>query len=833
MAPRQRVPVPLGAGLDRATGAGAVDGRTLAVGRNLYAREAALALRPGLIGSGLTAYDAAEATNKASDILCTTGMQSTKDLLQVTYDRTTRKIIVWRINPNGPAKQFVTLWGTLDASASFPVITAAESYGKIFFAHAEPLLAYRFSTGYYTPNALDATVGSWTTLTADLNNDATAADIKFYTVASWGGYLAGAGWGTETDTASQDRPETVRLSVGADPTVFRPETYFLCGPRGERVENLLAMPDGLIVNGARQSHTIFGTSPADFGVRLVDPTFGCTAARAGLVVGDTGYQWSAQGPRRRTSALAASEDVAIPLEVFEAQPTGTTASGPDRLRFAAYDPVSRLLYFMAPDTADQTTTFGYVGSLRNPAALRFTDCVLQRVVLCAGPYFTGKVTPPPGTGYAASLAAVDDGWIVATSGRRLSLSWTNTSALGNESVEVWLKTGATWAIAQVLTLSGSTQSTTITGLEALTDYEVAVRFRTPIGGYTTGYTEATPDLWSAGTAAGARDTIATGATTPTLTASDWTRTSSTTTVINLAGVIVDRRVDLVIEKNVASGGWVTAATVTPASTSWTYAYAILTGEVDLSIQFRVRHVRSALSSSYSATRTRVAGFNPTNAFLDTPYDVTSGEGRTKASIRFLFTNPTNLDAENLQATHFQIQEIGGSNTTMSAPPSNLVYGWTPVIESTILTGTSGSMNCRYRWGRLAYGVTDWGPWSGNGFPVTVSGATAPPAPDPAYWSGPDGTLDVATAFPVDFLALISDSQPEYAWLVIIQDNTFSDSKVAVRGYPADPNWGQPITITAPTEHAANGQPRLVLSAYEQYDAPGSALILLSAKMVNP
>ena len=79
---RERVPVPLGAGLDRATGAGAVDPRTLQTGRNLVAREASVALRPGFTGTGLTAYDPAEATNVASDILCTIGMQATKDLLQ-------------------------------------------------------------------------------------------------------------------------------------------------------------------------------------------------------------------------------------------------------------------------------------------------------------------------------------------------------------------------------------------------------------------------------------------------------------------------------------------------------------------------------------------------------------------------------------------------------------------------------------------------------------------------------------------------------------------------------------------------------------------------------
>lgn len=727
---RDRVPVPLGAGLDRATGAAAVDPRTLQTGRNLVAREASVALRPGFQSTGLTAYDPAEATNVASDILCTVGMQATKDVLQVTYDQSTRKVIVWRLNPNGGAKQFVALWGTLNASAQFPVITAAESYGKMFFAHAEPTLTFRLATAYYTPNATDAVVGSWSTLVADLNGDSSNGNVYFYAVAAHGPYLAGCGYGEETSSTTQDRPEIVRLSVGADPTTFRPETYFLCGPRGERIEGMLSMTDGLAALGARMRHVIYGDSPANFGVKIADPNFGMTSPRAGVVVGATAYTWSAQGPRRIDSALAASTDVAIPLDVFGAQPSGTPDSGPDRLRFAAYDPVNRLLYFMSPNpSASPTTTFGYIGSLRNPDALRFTDCVFSRHVLSAGVYYTGKVTPAAGVGYAASTTATDGGWSGTYSGRSVTVAWTNTSATGTETVEIWQKAaGGSWSIVRTVALSGTSQNTVLTGLDPLTAYSFGVRFATATGGYTTGYTGADPDAWSAGTAAGSKASVTTGAGAPTTVVVSWARTSATTTGAVVAVSWVDQRCTLEIEKN-NGAGWVNIYTGTPAGTDWTVNYDVPSAEYNTSVSFRARLTKGANSSAYSGTASRVMGVTDTLPSVTYVFDRSGSDGTTKRTLELWGA---------FGSTTFQWYEQETTNS-YSETQTYPIGAMARTVQST-QTGV-GNMTLRARAAVTAYGVTDYGPYSAYLTTVVCDpGSSDPSTPDPAAFYTPAGNM---------------------------------------------------------------------------------------------
>lgn len=774
--PRTRVPIPLGAGVDRATGAAVVDARTLAEGRNLIAREASLGLRPGMTGTGLPVYDPAEATNVASDIVCTLSMLSTRDVLQVTYDRSTRKVLVWRLNPNGPTKQFVTTWGTLNANALFPVIVATESYGKMFFAHAEPTVAYRLSTGYYTPNATDATVGSWTTLQADLDSSGAASDVKFYTLCSWGPYLTGAGWGTD---AVGDRPEVVRISVGADPTTFKPETYFLCGARGERVEALGAMADGLLCANTTRRHTIYGSSPDDFGARLTDPSFGCTSARALVVVGGNAYAWSAQGPRLIESALTPSVDLAIPLDIFGAIPgdsstsvdsmwsdiwadiwgdiwagtstsTAAPASGPDRLRFAAYDPEARVLYYVAPDPEnDATTTFAWVASLRSPGSIRWTDAVFGRCLLSAGVYYTGKVIPPPATGYAASTGAADDG-VVVSAKRRVTVTWTNTSNLGDETVELWQKTGSTWAIAATFAVSGigTTQTRQVTGLDPFTAYSFAVRLATPAGAYPTGFTESTPDAWTSGSAAGAKATVTTSSTAPTIASATWGRVSSTDTAIALSIAITNTGVPVELELDAGSGYSVvdtTAVTVTPYSVS----YVIPAPQMGLTLAFRARAKRGASASSYSAVSSVYAGFQSTPPDTTLALDESNLNGSHKQIRVWLAGNEDGADT-------YDLNEVGQSNSVQCAAVSRTLGSDEPVVETSIasvVAGTSGTFSYRVRSGKTRFGVTDWGSWSSTRTQsCSGSNSTTAQEDDFNFYSTPfsRGDFDLGNTLPRQF-----------------------------------------------------------------------------------
>jgi hypothetical protein len=253
---RARAPLTFGPGLDRATGTGVRDPRSLYNAQNVIAREAGLALRAGLAGSGLLALD------WGTDILATFSVERTLDVLQVVYDRTSRDIRIYRVNPVVPVtRQNVGTWGTVNALAEFPVITHAEAGGVVFFAHASESLAYRLPTRYWQPGATDTDPGTLTTLSADFDGSGSPGDVYFYGVCAWREYIAGWGWGTEADNTTKDRPEIVRLSKPDDPTKFPAENYFLCGSRSTRVVGCTPMPNGLLVGTRTQRYTIFGTDP--------------------------------------------------------------------------------------------------------------------------------------------------------------------------------------------------------------------------------------------------------------------------------------------------------------------------------------------------------------------------------------------------------------------------------------------------------------------------------------------------------------------------------------------------------------------------------------------
>ena len=830
--PRQRLPITWGMGLDRATGAGARDARSLYNGRDVVAREAGLELRAGLQGSGLIALD------WGTDIVAQASVEATLDVLQVIYDRTSRDLRIYRVNPVSPStRQNVGTWGTLHANALFPIITMAEAGGKVLFAHAEPTLAHRLVSKYWTPGALDTDAGTLTSASADLDGDSTPGDIKFFGVTRYREYLIGWGWGTETSAATQDRVEIVRHTKPDDVSVWRPGDYFICGPRTSRILGCGAVSNGLVCASLYEAYTVTGTDPQTWGVQISDPSHGVVSPRAMATINGVLYRWAASGPRVTRDATGPSEDIAIQLDLEEWTPDDWPARGPAREVFTGYDAEQRALYFAHPDltTSGVTTTLAFILSLRLPSALRWTVARLLRRVACAGRYLSGKITPPPGVAYASATSAVDDGWFSSPLGRRLTVSWTNNSALGNETVEVWLKTGSTWALQSTVALSGTSQSTTIAPLESLTDYEVAIRMRTPSGAYTTGYSESTPNLWTSGGAAGAKDTISTGAAAPSvLTVSAWTRISATQTVFNITLGAVDKRTPFELERQVGAGAWSVVFTDTPTSGSTSYQYVVDPAEVGQTITFRARLKRGANVTSYTTATGKLAGLTYTVASVDV-FDATESEGETVTTLR----GAAEFPALGGDYNRIQWEEVGGASATLSVPTvsysSEPIYAWLPKLVSTINGTATGTMTYRVRLGRESFGVTDWAPWTSN-VTVTFTGAAAPTVPDNTYFVSPYGTLTDDGIFPVDFEVIMADfpRDPSQSndWLLVVRDEGGADAPVVPRVYDyATYHLNGTVTLTKPTDFNTFANPK-EMSVYEMTH-PASGLKILSPVMTVP
>lgn len=704
--PRARVPLTFGPGLDRATGTGARDARTLTDARNLIAREAGLELRTGLSGSGLPAL------TWGTDILAQQSVERTRDVLQVIYDRPTRELRVFRVNPvDPPTRQQVAVWGTLNASAKFPIITMAEAGGVVYMAHAEDIMAYRLVTKYWTPGANDTDTGTLTTASADFDGSGAPGDISFYGVCAYREYIAGWGWGTEAASITADRPEIVRLSKPDDPTVFPAELYFLCGSRSTRVIGCTPMPTGLLVASSTQRYTIFGTDPETFGVELTDPSHGIVSPRAWQTINGVAYTWASTGPRVTRDPMAPSEDLALPLDLMEAQPDTWPARGPAREAFAAYEPEQRVLYWVWPDltAAEAPRTMAYACSLRLPSSPRFTPAVFERRLASAGRYVTGKVPLPTTVGGSGTINLIDLGWFEVSSGRTLRAEYTFSGAVGNETVEIWLKTGSTWALHATQAYAPGLLTTEFTGLDSLTSYSVAVRLRSFLGAYGAGFTGSNPDLWTDPTPANWRATLTTGASTPTLSVPVWSRTSNTTAPFTFDITGADARCPVVIEQDTGAG-YTEVATVTRTGATLTATVNVhaIPGQTP---NYRARHKRGVLTGSYSGVVSQFVGLLDVAPGIVAAYDISDPTANLRA-VELFFRLP--------QARAVQVEFTDSAQQFIeTAGISTQGYQYT-----TTLVG-AGTVNYRLRVAREQFGVYDFGPW-GTLQSMTVNPAGATP-----------------------------------------------------------------------------------------------------------
>jgi len=442
---RPQAPFPFGAGIDRATGEGATAPGQFRDIRNLIVKEGKVQARKGL--SSKVSFTMNGSTNAATDLMHIGPFRAANRGLVVAVEvgaTAAQAVEVWRTATTGLNPVFGYAWvPPLAPVAPFQVF-GAESYAKYFLANDEALISRRAKTVYLS------TTFTGTALQANLDGGG-AADVKFRGVMRYLNYLVGWGFGTASD---QDRPEIVRMSLPGDPTSWDKNHYFVCGPRTEPVLNVVAMPTQMLVLKEDELYAITGYDRATFGLQLVDSQYGLAGSHLAVVVAGECYFWSKSGPR--VSSGGPSADLGLPLDLTGPDPAGLVASGDAAYGWAVHAPDEKLVVFGFPDRGGGKTR-AYCLSIRDPQNPRWSYLEFQKAVMTVGRFYAAVGGAPTGYPDIGTLSATADS---------ITVPWTNISAVGDETVEVWLKVGAA-AYVRVRQLSVSLTSVVLVSSDGL------------------------------------------------------------------------------------------------------------------------------------------------------------------------------------------------------------------------------------------------------------------------------------------------------------------------------------------------------------------------------
>lgn len=505
---RKKLSIPFGEGLDRATGPTRTDPSRFEDLRNVLLFEGRALVRKGYERTGRII------DNLGADmelVVQLHALRAEAAAMGVGFNDGNKELHLNLMAIDGTSQSHVASADTngrlfaLAGSATFdpPVVHMVDSANKMFIAHDEPLISARNTTRIYDPTQAPVIQD----LEADLDDDGTAAPVKFRGVTRHLSYLVGWGYGHE---AEQDRPDIVRVSLAGDPDLFDPRHFFKAGQRSEPVLVCRTAGNLLLVFKETETYEIFGYSPETFGIRPADSLFGCVGSRLAVSVADTVFFWSVQGPRM--SGGGESVDLAIPLDIGGPDPATLVAESDPEQAFATYDPETRAVLFVWGRRV-------YALSIRQPQRLRWSYYELGAN---AEPYCSGQFFQTLATGGGG---AAPTGWPVIQDGSTVlndeSIEFTvfnngGGGANGNEVIEVWVRDqtagggpgGATgWSkhgeLNIDLTAGGPNFSQTFTvgsggvgaALKKLNRYEVSLRYRGG-GQFAAGFTDANPALWN-------------------------------------------------------------------------------------------------------------------------------------------------------------------------------------------------------------------------------------------------------------------------------------------------------------------------------------------------
>ena len=489
-----RVTLPFGQGLDRYTGIMQVGQGSMTDIRNLRPRKGKLQVRRGTVVQS-TLPDQGDETCEAVCLIMP--VRSYDESLAVGY-YSDRKVHIFRLDADGTNPVHLGEWFTLnDDAASPPYFTGVETYNQAFIAHDEARESFRGVTQVY-----DATGDtSLANLQGDLDGTGDA-DIKFRGVDKWSSYLVGWGFGS----ASEVRPELVRVSLPAQPSVFQAEHYFIAGDRGSPVTTCKQAGEDLLALKPTSTFRIVGESSLNFGILSQYELFGALSPRLAITVEKTCYAWSFEGPW--SVGPEGARDLEIDLDLEGPSPPDLAQASTARNAFAVYIPGERVIeWHFGPRI--------YVLSLEGAPRWSYRtrdDCQAASGNLLYSLAIGDGITGGPGTaptGYPEMVSVVATG----TTG---TMTWRNVSHAGTEIVEIWIAESSRpggekgdpdilfhpdsyqWepVLPYVTTTAGAQQTRELSDLVQGRGYVIAVRYRQG-NKYTAGYEADNPNDWPA------------------------------------------------------------------------------------------------------------------------------------------------------------------------------------------------------------------------------------------------------------------------------------------------------------------------------------------------
>ena len=501
---RQTLRLPLAEGLERAAGAFIVKPSSFRDLRNVHIRDGRLVVREGLGQKALV-------VGGVTDILAVHPLRSASQSLLVCYDSATRAVTLRRVAIDPLTLNLTltvvsgTMW-TIPVTARFPVVSVTDSFGKAFLAHDEPSLALRQDTQVYNPLT--------DTYTDLLYNSTADTSVLFRGVARWLSYLVGWGFGTTNLGPPDDRnrPEILRVSLPGDPERFRPEFYFSLGQRGEPIMGGVPIRAGFVAAKEGELHLVTGTSQRDFDSKLIDPVYGVVSGASMVVVQDTVFFWSAEGPRYTQGD--ASVEIGSALDLRGEVPDELLALTDFRSCHGTYRPDREEIEWLFP-VAGRNQTWSYVldisgGVTRTSWSYRRYEQLVRSSGLLAG-----NIAFDPGDPSVAAYVSLTDLTANADSYYEHTAGWTNHNVANlpaGATVEIWasggtgafvVSTALPWYKVKDIAASGATQTddTTLIG-EANTAQpwrHLAVRYRLADGTYFAASASANPMDWPANT----------------------------------------------------------------------------------------------------------------------------------------------------------------------------------------------------------------------------------------------------------------------------------------------------------------------------------------------
>lgn len=504
-----KLPMPFGQGLDRETGIMAMRPGSFEDVRNVLLHQGKALVRPGF-NQVLNIEDGSGA--QVTHILQGHALRSERVGVVVSYQSADQTVWVHRTDTDGSTAELIGEWVNDQGGwgSDPPVISMTESYGRVFLAHDEKNVLARAPTIYYDPIFGTEPLND---LEGDFEGTGTHK-IRFRGVRRHLNYLFGWGYGDE----SEDRPELVRSSRAGDPTTFAKNHYFIAGDRRDPVYNCIPAGGRLVVFKETESYVIIGEGRDSFGIFPLDPLYGCLNGALATNFSGLVLAWSSEGPRV-FDGQAASQEIAIPLELGGLEPSDLIAEGSLERAFAHYIPTLRVVTFVFGQRV-------YALTVRVEGDWKWSYWELGFTPFCGFTLYPGQQSTTAPEGYPIYASAV-------AGGDYADITFENVDQQGDETVEVWLRdqAGGDWFLSE----SGLVATTTLQemrldhpDLDPGEVFDLAMRYRRGVL-YNPAYTSADPEDWPQVS----RGTLTMGINAPTMVAGTWSRTSSTDEQVEL------------------------------------------------------------------------------------------------------------------------------------------------------------------------------------------------------------------------------------------------------------------------------------------------------------